>query len=468
MNVLNLRLLSAHTSKKPSSDETIVRDQLSQATVQSPPKQPERQREKPQPSQFPWKEELEKYFGTRHARKDSFDAPKGSLQRTLSHVMTLPGAKAFQGFQHKDMHPEATISTSLEDLGGLQRSTSTINNFSVPFAQSSYNNHAASASPPGNPLKKRLSQTGSTSVSGQSGSDGSPPTVSQIESVSPHGTILHIPPPHTRRLSDKPTKVEERRPTKRGFTVKLKNQHRFQQTSVLDVGSAEKFDSWNRVYAYQLAAWSLHVSAAEVLKKNEDLKRGVLDGVSRPINPGLDSVSNEPLRKNGLAFSRTCQKCGALQTEWRVQMCNSCNAPQHPIACSYCTKAIKGGHSPCLKCKHTVHLSCRIDMGKHGIKSCASGCGCICSDQESARVPMAEKDSMQSVFRSRRPSKLRDVSPAITVVEYQDKKPYDEEQQQTHHDDAAYLSLTKTLEKRSRRESSLGLRATASQIWRGG
>ena len=446
-----------------------MRDQASQATVQFPPKQPERQGEKLQPSQFPWKEELEKYFGARHSRKDSFDAPKGPLQRTLSHVMTLPGAKAFQGIQHKDLHPEATISTSPEDPGGLRRSNSTINNFPTTFANSSHSSAATSSSPPGNPLKKRLSQTGSTPLPGQPGSDVSPPTVSQIESVSPHSKISHIPPPQARRLSDKPTDVERRKPTKKGFTLKLKNQHRFQQTSVLDAGPAEKFDSWNRAYAYQLAAWSLPISAAEVLKKNEDVKHRVRENASRPMNPGLNSLSNEPPRNNGPAFYRTCPKCGAVQTKWRVQSCGTCNEPQHPIACSYCTKAINGGHSPCLRCKHTVHLHCRIDMAKHGIESCASGCGCLCSDHESVGMPMPAKDSMQHVLRPRGPSRLRGVSPAITVVEYQEKRPYDEEQQQQQapHDDAAYLSLTKTLEKR-RRESSLGLRATASQIWRGG
>ena len=453
INVLDIRLPEPPTPKVVPKQYTV---EVDQTTQQLSPEYSRPPLAKPQAFQFPWKEELERYFRTKHQRSTSFDVPR-PLHRTSSNVVTLQSPKTFH---HTELHAGTNPSTSPEQVSGLRRSNSTVNTSSISFIKNPQISHSASSSPPGTLPQKRSDPAVSIFEAPHSGTGSLP-------SNSLNGPSLTARSLNTDRPARKPFEGNASKSFAKRTTVKLKNQHRFQQKSVVDPTQRAKYEIWKRAYANQLTAWSLHTEAAEVMNRNRGCGPDVHKKTSRITDGDLHSPQRGPQLRDGPSVLRKCPRCEATQQDWDARICNSCRAVQPAVLCSYCRRAIKGGHSPCLSCKHTVHYHCRIDLVKHGINICPSGCGCKCSEHGYVRMPLPAKGTQQQLLRPRVPSRLRDVSSAITVIELRNGDSHPQEPQQAHQDDAAYVSLAKTLEKR-RRESSTGLRATASQMWRGG
>ena len=297
------------------------------------------------------------------------------------------------------------------------------------------------------------------------------------------------------------------------FSCTMKNQNQFHDSGssdapLLDPKQESKYHCWRQAYSYILHVWDMPLEAAEVLKFSRHLLPPTKPEPSASAKPLPSSTIEQPIKEPSLELIIHCQHCALPPLSKSNHKCLSCHARllQTPL-CIYCNTYILGLASPCLKCGHVMHLACRIafiykssdvfdddedDDSKFEGRECITGCGCICADYEAVELPMPSKTTRPSAAYLRKASSIRNSNspPASTYSSGGGRRGddltyrrnsnigfgIDNEQETTGsgqvEEEDAYVKLRKSLHGEGKRKGSAtsaskGLRASASQIWRG-
>ena len=260
--------------------------------------------------------------------------------------------------------------------------------------------------------------------------------------------------------------------------VCLKNQDKFELdgypgSEVLDIEEEAACQGFREAYANMLAFWQLPIQQAEVLKHNDwSLKTqvqgyGKLSGASASdsLSIGRKSFGKDaPVVKTGLLdLGIHCPKCNLIErprTGQENTRCSECSSKSKPLHCVLCNEAIRGRASPCLKCGHVMHISCRVQWFKETLsfdESCVTGCGCSCKTSEEALVRWYnEDDQVNRVPNPRHNPMGKKGKTSIPRVDFEEKWKDIEE-------DLAYESLKGNLGV----SGKYAIRPSKSQVWRG-
>ena len=381
----------------------------------------------------------------------------------LLETNTPPGYMSSSTRNYRRDSQSTCLSASPEQHRHVHRSNSNLSAMAASFARPFSSTNSATSSPPNSFPKKRVSPSGSylgaTSSSitwASAGMFGKAPTIKQDPAASVSFSVSdtedELPPAAVTNL----TQIS-------GFSTTLNNQEHFHDEgharfALLDAKDEWRLAAYREAYSNLLYVWGLPIARCELLKYNDS---------AQPITnlPQFDKnvPSNDGLatESTSLAFGIHCTTCASLSsTTSSFARCPSCSRALRQLLCLFCNTYIHNLSSPCLKCGHTLHNSCRRSLTKSGLKECISGCGCICSDHPSIEMPEPET-------RRRVDGYVRDVSPAITVI----ADPNTNEQERTgwkgsEWEEMAYESLSRNL-RGERRGSGRVIRERASQIWRG-
>ena len=148
--------------------------------------------------------------------------------------------------------------------------------------------------------------------------------------------------------------------------------------------SVSMCDMYKLVYAEWLARLGLMLHRAAVLKCSE-VQQG---GDAMEILTGWNT--NE-LR---VGFDALCQRCGQpqaplSQTQGAKSVGSSMSSPVRCAACNVysahcaiCHLSVRGLSTYCLQCGHGGHMSHVQAWFDGGEKECATGCGCMCSQEQ--------------------------------------------------------------------------------------
>lgn len=221
--------------------------------------------------------------------------------------------------------------------------------------------------------------------------------------------------------------------------VSMKNQGAFDnvgpsQDSFLDPKKDWLYRSYRTAYSRLLSIWGLPVQQSEVLKiggvvDSDANYRRARASFSFPalVRSNSDSDGVDP-DNQGLEIQRHCSRCGlslqlsifsappsmeeaaeAKPPEGTSVTCPNCKPKQSlPISlpCVICGEVIEGMLIPCLNCGHVSCFSChqawfsktpsQNDQDKapatpgqeQEFRSCPSGCGCICSEHITVKIPV--------------------------------------------------------------------------------
>ena len=395
--------------------------------------------DKPQRASLDWRSDLNRFFSRREQAGKSNSTVPSKTRAGLPNNLTPPGVTVPR--HDKDRNTKYALSSSPNDSPGLRRTSSTLNTLAIPFSRPHQISYSATSSPP-----KRQDRRESTPFEKIS---------SSLELLDP-GAVAHwfskgslgsndsqltpSPPKQTQRTSalrNAPAKSPG------SFSYKMKNQHHFRPSvsAILDPAEQAQYQCLRASYASILEGWEMPMQKVEIMKFN-----------SR-IPPSASQAQRTSTEKAAPSQDRSLQ-FAAL--------------PQGSRLCTYCQTHIKGLSSPCIHCGHTVHLECRIALRDNGIEDCVTGCGCRCSEHQMTEISMPTPPTPpapQPSSHSRQVSYSRQISRSSTGLEDKPQRVFD--LRVGGADDGAYTSLAKTLAT-TRRDSSKGLRATASQIWRGG
>ena len=410
---------------------------------------------------LPWKADLEALFSHKKHGSNSISFPPALVQPSLSGSASPPHQPGLQQFRNdlisKQLH-NSGLSTSPEDHRGLRRSSSTLNTFAIPFTRPFQLSYSAASSPPQSQTIKKPSPTGSLIGSEQLSGTWSPSHWIAKASLASHDSRSTISPPKEKAWKGKALEGQSLNPPK--MTIKYKNQHLFRDPNpyVLDPNQTARYQAWRNAYAEILLAWEMPIQRTEILKFNKTSL--ISNNGTEPLVFNVPKIPQLKIPKS-LDLVNLCTKCGNLQKGNLGSKCRKCNSPQRPPVCTFCSTYITNLSSPCLNCSHTTHLECRIALSESDIDECVTGCGCKCSEHMTTSIPFPEETEASNPSLHTR--KLSDVQGAglRRSGSWNGREGPDQ-------DDAAYTSLARTLE-RKRRESRGrgGLRATASQIWRG-
>ena len=392
-----------------------------------------------------WKEDLSSLFAP---KETSAKLPTTSFrsERFLSGSSSPPDSRHLRANSISRLAQLSALSSSHDDDRGLRRTSSTLHTFAIPPTNAIQYSHSAASSPPNGQFKKKPSPAGSLLGTGQSSGAWMPSQWLSKASLGSEESRSTISPPKPRAWGK-----QERTGTGKQDTtlqIRLTNQNFFRSddTSLLDSRNTVKHQKWSRDYAEILSAWGMPLESAEIQKHNHVSNVPQAKGFT---NSRLSDALRTQ-RTDSLEFRCHCNKCGHIRPVDSKAVCERCRWRPRPPLCIYCRKYITGLSSSCLACGHTLHMTCRLDLVQHVIAECVTGCGCRCADHTVVEIPMPNsqpaKVDMSLPVPGPRPKFTRNASSA--------------------HDDGAYHSLAKALDKR--RESRGGLKATSSTIWRGG
>ncbi|KAG8691847.1 hypothetical protein FRC11_007813 [Ceratobasidium sp. 423] len=125
-------------------------------------------------------------------------------------------------------------------------------------------------------------------------------------------------------------------------------------------------------YAELLAQWGLHHKSTEVRKSIPNLQKSKIEA----------KVESRDMGKI-LSVERSCITCATTSDGQKpFGTCSYDHNWSSSMKCTVCRLPARGLTKPCLLCMHVTHLSCWKRVHKH-IKSCPSGCGCLCSSGQS-------------------------------------------------------------------------------------
>ena len=247
------------------------------------------------------------------------------------------------------------------------------------------------------------------------------------------------------------------------FTTTLKNQQSFNNDGYSDIPLLDPQMEWRcrayrEAYAHLLYVWNMPVARAEMLKFNHVSNNDTRLPVTKPQSPltigrdlqGISFGSTTPRPH----FRDHCQNCNIMLTEGSTnRRCQNCSSRCRHLTCILCNTSIHGISSPCLKCGHVLHNSCREIVVSQLVPSeCVSGCGCMCTNYGHIKMEVDASKTKQA-----------ESSLAVTVV---GDAITDEQEQLGWYDnseweDMAYESLARNL--RPKRQ----VKPKSSQIWRG-
>lgn len=353
------------------------------------------------------------------------------------------------------------LSTPPEHLRHTHRSSSNLSTLTASFSLPrpfSFSTSAAS-SPPNTRPKKRLSPA----------DHGTSSTITWSPAFLGRSSIIREDPRPslTLSISDNEEEVPPA-PKKRGFGIKLKNQDQFHNEGyanfpLLDPSEEWRYCAYREAYSHLLYVWGMPVARAEVLKYNHLPAAGSAPSYASHQNTAsLLAIDKTDLKTSNteaadLGFRHHCRSCAfTISPKPAHRRCQSCSTRQLPPICLLCATLICGTSSPCLKCGHALHASCRELLAQTPAdvpNECISGCGCICTDHPTVAIQAPELTTKRSF----------EVSPAITIIG--DTGMSEQEQlgwrESGKWQDAAYQSLAQNLVPRQE------VRAKSSQIWRG-
>ena len=260
--------------------------------------------------------------------------------------------------------------------------------------------------------------------------------------------------------------------------VCLKNQDQFELdgypgSEVRDVEEEAACQGFREAYANMLTFWQHPIQHAEVLKHNDWSLRTHIQGYGKlPSASASDSLSigrksvrkDTPVMKTGLLdLGIHCPKCDLIErprTGQESTRCSECSSKFKLLNCVLCNEVIRGRASPCLKCGHVMHISCRVQWFEETPsfdESCVTGCGCSCKTPEGAIIRWYNEDDQPH----------RVPSPRLSSMGKKGKAPIphvdSEEKWKDIEEDLAYESLKGNLGVRGK----YAIRPSKSQVWRG-
>ena len=381
----------------------------------------------------------------------------------LSTSDTLPSQYKSSRTSPEHKNPQATsMSTSPEHYRHTHRSNSNLGalaaSFSRPFTFGS-----AASSPPNSYPKKRSSPVGTHL--------GNPaPTVTRSTTGLFARSSIVTEDPKSTPLSISDTEEEiapvQKQPV---FKTKLKNQDQFHNDGYANVPLLDPSREWcyrayREAYAHLLYIWDMPIARAEVLNHNRPLQPDVTTPfkfapkATAPFSviAGANLLMSGYISENSNpVFRDYCPSCSTLLLPSRTPSyrCQTCSKLPPPPPCLLCNTSIRGLSSPCPKCGHILHASCRQLLSQASFDECPSGCGCFCADYST--MPLTATSSIAESGPSRDekdPSKEESPadSPAGTATggvgaNEQEQLGWDER----GWEDVAYQSLSRNLRRRS-------------------
>ena len=390
----------------------------------------------------------------------------------LSEHGTTPFPKPSRSDSSRRGSHAESMSTTPEHHRSIHQTSSNLSAFAVTLPRPFQFSHSATSSPPNSNNRKRPSPTGSYSGATQSSIAWAPSSWISRGSIVPEDAKSTFSS-STCEIEDHTAPTNESTAKKPTLSLLLKNQDQFQAEghatlSLLDPSQESKYQAWRRAYASYLDIWHMPIEMAQLMNYNRAFATS-----SSPQSPALNDLTRscelDALDEvSALELANHCPNCSSIlasHDEALSDKCLACHRLQHPPLCIYCNTYILGLSSPCVTCGHTMHFACRTEVNSSDLLGeCVAGCGCACMEHQITGVPLAE---LPPQIYGRRKSRLRDVSPAITIVGDAKEPARIDEQEQAGWEDTAYVSLSKNL-KGERRDSIRSLRAMGSQIWRGG
>ena len=374
------------------------------------------------------------------------------------------------------------LSSSPEFLRLPQKSTSNLASaftaqLSRPFSFSA----SASSSPPNMAFpKKRISPIGSLVTKEQKGTSIEAPTKHDLKMMRVREARLPRNAPDFRfsERENRERAIGQGSVSRKKVTVCLRNQDQFELdgypgSELLDVQEEAAYQGFREAYANMLAFWRQPMQRAEVLKHNDWSTKANIKRYNKIPNTlaadslsiGKKSLGKEiPVAKTGLLdLGIHCPKCGATErpsTGQETTKCSNCSWKSKPLHCVLCNEAIRGRASPCLKCGHVMHISCRIQWLEETScldESCVTGCGCSCKTPEGAVIRWYnQEDQARRVPKPRHNSMGKKGKTSATNVDFEEKWKDIEE-------DLAYESLKGNLGVSGKST----IRPSKSQVWRG-
>lgn len=339
--------------------------------------------------------EMQKPTSGSQSAGSSFGASTTDPTAPFSTGLTPPTSMKLNKPQHERSLSQIPMSTSPEQYKHVHRSSS---NLATAFAASIVRPFSFStidsSSPPTAYPKKRLSPAAS-----YLGTATSSTTAGHSSSKSKANSTARVSKTRapSSPLDEQQGLIGQNCPS---FRTVLKNQDQFHNDgyaadSILDPVREERYSAYRAMYADMLLSWKLPVISREILlynkpgplkimpqtKDHHEVPRALLEF-------GRDTTDMTPrdTTELHLAFGEYCSKCDAM---WSLSAsgtkCCHRSRKQAPIICQLCHCIVIGLSSPCLKCGHVLHLSCRVALEQDNDISldgeCVTGCGCYCASQ---------------------------------------------------------------------------------------
>lgn len=352
-----------------------------------------------------------------------------------------------------------SLSTSPEHYRHTHRSNSNLSTLAASFSRP-FSFGSAASSPPNSYPKKRSSPVGS-----YIGNSSATVTWNTSGLFGRSSTITEDPKSSFSMSISDTEEDAVPTPKKHFFKTRLKNQDKFHNDGYADVPLLDPSKEWQyrayrEAYAHLLYIWNMPIARAEILDHNRPLQ----PDPSPPFTFGpkatapFDAIAGANLLNSGYktensnpVFRDHCPSCSTLllPSQTPSPRCQACSKLPSPPFCLLCNTFIRGLSSPCPKCGHVLHASCRRLLSQASLDECPSGCGCICSDHTamSLEPSVAESESTRGEDRSKDHSLAG--SPAVTVIG--DEGANEQEQlgwKEVGWEDVAYESLARNLRPR--------------------
>ncbi|CEL52196.1 putative RWD, RING finger and WD repeat-containing protein C11E3,05 OS=Schizosaccharomyces pombe (strain 972 / ATCC 24843) GN=SPAC11E3.05 PE=1 SV=1 [Rhizoctonia solani AG-1 IB] len=121
-------------------------------------------------------------------------------------------------------------------------------------------------------------------------------------------------------------------------------------------------------YAELLAQWGLHYKSTEVRRSIPNLQNS-------KIEAAVESRDGDKI----LSVERLCTTCASTSDGLKpFGTCTYNHNWSSSMKCTVCRLPARGLTKPCLLCMHVTHMACWKRVYTR-IKSCPSGCGCLCN-----------------------------------------------------------------------------------------
>ncbi|KAF8758508.1 WD40 repeats protein [Rhizoctonia solani] len=125
-------------------------------------------------------------------------------------------------------------------------------------------------------------------------------------------------------------------------------------------------------YAELLAQWGLNYKSTEVRKSIPNLQKSKVEATVELRDAGKI-----------LAVERSCITCASTSDGLKpFGTCSYDHNWSSSMKCTVCRLPARGLTKPCLICMHVTHMACWKRVHKY-VKSCPSGCGCLCNSAQS-------------------------------------------------------------------------------------